>query len=134
MPLRLLAYFRWLAEILRERLPDSLFTRMLLYAANADGDLDVEGLYRSVGSNPDLEKQTMTLAEQLIAQGHVSGLQKGREEGREEGQWIGRIQALEEFLGKPQSSGQALGSRSVEELMALHRALHGEYEARFKRP
>jgi hypothetical protein len=97
---------------------------MLLYALHADSDLDAEKIYHSLSNNPELEKNTMSVAEKLIAQ--------GREEGREEGSWIGRIQLLEEFLDLPTSAGESLAALSLEELKALQERLHGEYELRFK--
>lgn len=98
---------------------------MLLYALHADSDLDAEKIYHSLSNNPELEKNTMSVAEKLIAQ--------GREEGREEGLWIGRIQLLEEFLELPPRSGESLAALSLEELKALQERLHQEYELRFKR-
>ena len=67
----------------------------------------------------------MSVAEKLKAE--------GRMEGRMEGLWMGRIQSLEEFLEKPQSSREALEVLSLAELEALHQTLHQEYEAHFKR-
>jgi hypothetical protein len=93
---------------------------MLLYALHADSDLDAEKIYHSLSNNPELEKNTMSVAEKLIAQ------------GREEGLWIGRIQLLEEFLELPPRSGESLAALSLEELKALQGRLHGEYELRFK--
>ena len=94
---------------------------MLLYALHADSDLDAEKIYHSLSNIPELEKNTMSVAEKLIAQ------------GREEGLWIGRIQLLEEFLELPPRSGESLAALSLEELKALQERLHQEYELRFKR-
>lgn len=58
--------------------------------------------------------------------------QQFRQEGRQEGLRIGKIQALEEFLSLPVSSSATLSGKSLEELAALHRELHAEYEKRFK--
>ena len=99
---------------------------MLLYALHADSDLDVKKIYHTLASNPELEKNAMSVAEKLKAEGRV--------EGRVEGLWIGRIQALEEFLDKSPSSREVLESLSLAELEALHRDLHQEYAVRFKRP
>jgi hypothetical protein len=74
-----------------------------------------------LSSNPELKKNTMSVAEKLISL------------GREEGLWIGRIQLLEEFLDLPASSGEALAALSLEELKAMQERLHGEYQLRFKR-
>jgi predicted transposase YdaD len=116
----LLRFFKWLAGFSARDLPDSLLGLMLLYALHADSDLDAEKIYHSLSNNPELEKNTMSVAEKLIAQ------------GREEGLWIGRIQLLEEFLELPPRSGESLAALSLEELKALQERLHGEYELRFK--
>ncbi len=133
----LLRFFKWLASVSARELPDNLLGLMLLYALHADSDLDAEKIYHNLSSNPELEKNTMSVAEKLIAQGREEGISQGislgREEGRESGLWIGRIQLLEEFLELPASSAEALAARSLEELKAMQEQLHGEYERRFKR-
>jgi predicted transposase/invertase (TIGR01784 family) len=116
----LLRFFKWLAGFSASELPDTLLGLMLLYALHADSDLDAEKIYHSLSNNPELEKNAMSVAEKLIAQ------------GREEGLWIGRIQLLEEFLELPPRSGESLAALSLEELKALQGRLHGEYELRFK--
>ena len=93
-----------------------------------------EEAYHTLASNPELEKNAMSVAEKLKAEGRVEGRVEGRAEGRAEGLWIGRIQALEEFLDKSPSSREILESLSLAELEALHRDLHQEYAVRFKRP
>jgi predicted transposase/invertase (TIGR01784 family) len=122
----LLRFFKWLAGFSARDLPDSLLGLMLLYALHADSDLDAETIYHNLSSNPELEKNTMSVAEKLIAQGINRGL--------EAGSWIGRIQLLEEFLDLPGSSGESLAALSLEELKALQERLHREYELRFKQP
>lgn len=125
----LLRFFQWLAGFSARELPDTLLGLMLLYALHADSDLDAEKIYHNWSSNPQLEKNTMSVAEKLIAQGCEEGISRGRESGL----WIGRIQLLEEFLDLPVSSGEALAALSLEELNAMQEQLHGEYELRFKR-
>ena len=105
---------------------------MLLYALHADSDLNAEKIYHNLSSNPELEKNTMSVAEKLIAQGREEGISQGISRGRESGLWIGRIQLLEEFLDLPTSSGESLAALSLEELKAMQEQLHGEYELRFK--
>ena len=145
----LLRFFQWLAGFSARELPDTLLGLMLLYALHADSDLDAEKIYHNLSNNPELEKNTMSVAEKLIAQGREEGISQGisrgisqgREEGisqgisrgRESGLWIGRIQLLEEFLDLPVSSGESLAALSLEELKAMQEQLHGEYELRFKR-
>jgi predicted transposase/invertase (TIGR01784 family) len=121
----LLRFFKWLAGFSARELPDTLLGLMLLYALHTDSDLDAETIYHNLSSNPELEKNTMSVAEKLIAQ--------GINRGREEGSWIGRIQLLEEFLDLPMSSGEALTVLNLEELKAMQERLHREYELRFKR-
>ena len=87
---------------------------------HADSDLDTEKIYHTLTSNTELRKTTMSLAEKLIAQ------------GRTVGHWVGRIQSLEEFLDKPQTSQETLEAKTLAELEALHQQLYGEYERRFK--
>lgn len=125
----LLRFFRWLAGFHAKDLPDNLLGLMLLYALHADSDLDARKIYHTLSSNPELEKNAMSVAEKLKAEGRV----EGRVEGRSEGFWIGKILAFEEFLEKPQSPREALESMTLVELEALHAKLHLEYEVRFKR-
>lgn len=117
---QVLRYFQWLAQSTGTTIPESLLRRLLLYALHADSDLDTEKIYHTLASNPELRKTTMSLAEKLIAQ------------GRTVGHWVGRIQSLEEFLDKPQTSQETLEAKTLAELEALHQQLHGEYERRFK--
>ncbi len=129
----LLRFFQWLAGFSAKDLPDNLLGLMLLYALHSDSDLDAETIYHTLSANPELEKNAMSVAEKLITQGRVEGRTEGRTEGRVEGLWIGKIQAFEEFLEKPQTPRANLEAMSVSELEALHQDLHREYEARFKR-
>lgn len=117
----LLRFFRWLAEIPAAAVPEDLLGLMLLYALHADSDLDARKIYHSLSTNPDLEKAAMSVAEKL------------RTEGRVEGLLIGKILAYEEFLGKSPTAREPLEAMPLAELEALHQALRGEYEARFKR-
>jgi predicted transposase/invertase (TIGR01784 family) len=130
---QLLEYFRWLAETLVDQVPDSLLGRLLLYALHADSELDARQIFRSLTTNPELEKRVMSVAEKLKAEGRVEGISQGISQGREEGLWIGKIQTLEEFLGEPQSQRSVLEALSLPELEARYLALHQDYEARFKR-
>ena len=121
----LLRFFQWLAGFSARDLPDSLLGLMLLYALHSDSDLDAKKIYHTLSSNPELEKNTMSVAEKLKAEGRV--------EGRVEGLWIGKIQAFEEFLEKNPTSREILEAMPLAELEALHQKLHREYEVRFKR-
>ncbi|MEX1117080.1 MAG: hypothetical protein WEB53_17675 [Akkermansiaceae bacterium] len=121
----LLQFFQWLAGFSAQDLPDSLLGLMLLYALHSDSDLDAKKIYHTLSSNPELEKNAMSVAEKLKAEGRV--------EGRAVGLWIGKIQILEEFLNLPASSGESLEALSLDELKTMQERLHREYEMRFKR-
>jgi hypothetical protein len=97
---------------------------MLLYALHSDSDLDAKKIYHTLSTNPELEKNAMSVAEKLKAEGRV--------EGQEKGLWIGKIQAFEEFLGFHVSPSETLAQLGLEELAARHQDLHREYETRFK--
>jgi flagellar biosynthesis/type III secretory pathway protein FliH len=121
---------------------------LLIYALHIASDLDVEQIYRSLTSNPELQKTTMSVAEKLLAKGRVEGrvegriegIEKGRSQGiaegvsrgRSQGYWMGRIQSLEEFLDLPQSSEETLSAMNLAELETRHQQLHREYQRRFK--
>jgi predicted transposase/invertase (TIGR01784 family) len=130
-------YFDWLVGTAAEALPEGLLKRILLYALHSDSDLDVEKIYHKLSPNPELKKNAMSVAEQLIAEGlkkgRVEGLEKGRVEGQQKGLWIGKIQTLEDFLEMVPSPSEVLDPLSVAELEAMHQGLHREYERRFKR-
>lgn len=98
---------------------------MRLYALRSDSDLDAKKIYHTLSINPELEKNAMSVAEKLKAEGRV--------EGRAVGLWIGKIQILEEFLNLPASSGESLEALSLDELKTMQERLHREYEMRFKR-
>lgn len=130
---QLLEYFRWLADSFVERIPESLLGRLLLYALHADSELDAQQIYTNLSSNIGLRNRAMSIAEKLKTEGRVEGITQGITQGREAGIWIGKIQILEELLGKPQTSLNLLGTLSNMELEACYVTLHLEYEARFKR-
>ncbi len=121
----LLRFFRWLASISARELPESLLGLMLLYALHADSDLDAKKIHHTLTKNPELERNLMSVAEKLKAEGRV--------EGRVEGLWIGKIQAFEEFLEKNPTPRETLEAMPLAELEILHSSLHREYEVRFKR-
>ncbi len=133
---QLLEYFLWLADNIIAHLPERLLARLLIYALHADSELDAQQIYRSLSSNPELEKRVMSVAEKLKAEGRVEGrtegLSQGLSQGFSQGLLIGKIQTLEELLGKPQSSREDLELLSVSELEDTKQALHQVYESRFK--
>lgn len=121
----LLRFFPWLAGFSANDLPDYLLALMLLYALHADSDLDASEIYHSLSTNPELERNAMSVAEKLKAEGLVEGQQRGL--------WIGKIQAFEEFLNFPVSPAESLAAMNLGELETRHRDLRREYETRFKR-
>ena len=96
-----------------------------LYALHSDSGLDAKKIYHSLSTNPELEKNAMSVAEKLKAEGRV--------EGRIKGLSIGKIQLLEEFLDLPVSPGESLEVLNLDELKAMQEQLHRDYELRFKR-
>jgi hypothetical protein len=92
-------------------LPDELAAELLPFLP----------IYHTLSSNPELEKNAMSVAEKLKAEGRVEGL------------WIGQIQSLEEFLDLPVHSSESLEALRLAELKAMQERLHQEYEQRFKR-
>jgi predicted transposase/invertase (TIGR01784 family) len=129
----LLRFFQWLAGYSAHELPQSLLGKMLLYALHSDSDLDAQAIYTSLSSNPELERNTMSVAEKLKAEGRMEGISQGISQGISKGLWVGRIQTLQEFLEQAVSSCEELENLEVAELESRHASLHREYEAIFKR-
>jgi predicted transposase/invertase (TIGR01784 family) len=128
----LLRFFRWLAGYPADELPDSLLGMMLLYALHADSDLDAQKIYHNLSLNPELEKSTMSVAEKLKAEGRLEGISQGISQGISTGRWVGRIQALQEFLDFAVTPFEKLETLTNEALERQHAELHREYETRFK--
>ena len=116
-------------EALMIQLPREILEFIIRYILEAGVDKDAFDRKILRITQPEIQSSAMTIAQQLRQEGR----QEGREEGRQEGLWIGRIQALEEFLNLPVSSREVLDAQTVEELEAAHQRLHAEYEMRFKR-
>jgi predicted transposase/invertase (TIGR01784 family) len=121
----LLRFFRWLTRFPANDFPENLLRLMLLYALHADSDLDVETIYHTLSTNPELEKNTMSVAEKLISKGLSQGLSQGRQ--------IGKIQLLQEFLDLPVSSNDSLATLPADERDSMQKRLFDEHERRFKR-
>jgi predicted transposase/invertase (TIGR01784 family) len=112
----LLRFFTWFAQFPAHSLPENLLTLMLLYALTTDSELDVERVYHTLSSNPELKSSTMSIAEKLQTKGRV----------------VGKIQTLEEFLDLPVTPDAVLDALSPGELEARHAELRQAYETRFK--
>lgn len=117
-------------EALLIQIPREIHELLIRYMLRADLDKEAFDARVHAIRQKELQSATMTLADQL----REEGLQKGLQEGRQEGLCIGKIQALEEFLGLPVSSRETLEGRTLDELEATRLRLHAEYEERFKRP
>ena len=122
---QMLRFFEWLAQTFDPGLPASFLGKLLNYALHADSNLDVEEIYHTLSTNPELQKHTMSVAEKLLAQGEAKGQTKGV--------WFGKIQLLEDFLELKISSKEDLNDLSIEELTERYRSLHQAYEGRFKK-
>jgi len=112
----LLRFFQWLAGYPAEAFPEHLLGKMLLYALHTDSDLDVEEIYHKLSTNPELERNTMSVAEKLKAQ--------GRQEGRLQALRDNIIEALEIRLGTlPAGLREEIQTIAEEaKLHPLHRA------------
>ncbi len=97
-------------------------------AAPCRQHLDAKQIYHTLSPNPELEKNTMSVAEQLKADGRLEGISQGISKGL----WVGRIQSLQELLGITVTSREDLEMLILESLEAQHGNLHLEYKARFK--
>jgi predicted transposase/invertase (TIGR01784 family) len=122
----------WDEELL-SMLGENMFQRVMLYILSLS-DLD-KGEIRRIFSkveNKELRSKTMSVAEQFIEEGRQEGLQKGRQEGRQEGEWIGKIQMLEQFLGRPSTPKAEFEGCDVKWLESKFRELEEDYNKRIK--
>ncbi len=131
---KLLRFFEWLAGLPAEAFPDNLLRLMLLYAMRSDSEIDVETIYHSLSTNPELKKSAMSVAEKLEARGRKEGRNEGREEGLKAGERRGALKGaigvLEEFLRIPPSTMDSLDALTTEELELRQRKLRRKLEAR----
>ena len=68
--------------------------------------------------------------ERGIELGIERGLVKGLEEGRVQGEFVGRIRLLEQLLGLPESSSDALEELNIEQLSQLEQRLQAQLRER----
>jgi hypothetical protein len=84
-------------------------------------------------ANPSINTQEtkeklMSTADMLIQKGQ----QKGRQEGEQRGEWIGKIQLMEQFLGRETTAKTEFEGRSITWLKAKFRELEKDYNKRFR--
>ena len=82
--------------------------------------------------DPQIREIVQTTVPQHNQTKFMSTAQRLRQEGRQEGQWIGKIQLLEQMMGKKPTAHNVLESESVAELTARFEKLDKEYRARFR--
>jgi flagellar biosynthesis/type III secretory pathway protein FliH len=61
---------------------------------------------------PQIKEEMMIIADELMQKGMQKGMEQGIQKGREEGLLIGRIQTLEELLGRQASATDVLQPRA----------------------
>ena len=126
-------FLRWLlVQELLQKLGDADLELMFRYLYHADDKLDFEQVNAIVAQNKKLKKLNMTLADKLIARGKAEGMAEGEARGEARGIWIGRIQMLEEMLGKTPTARSELEQKKLEQLEKSYRRLQREYDSRFK--
>ena len=118
----------WMIEDARQsahRLPEGLLKTTLLYALHCDTRVDAAQIIDILSGSAEYRETTMTIAQQLKAEGQA--------EAKAEGSYIGRLQLLQELMGLPVAAYETLSRLGGDELQARCVALHGEYELRFKK-
>lgn len=98
-------------------------------AAIQDTTMTLADQYRQEGREQAMATaatKAMTLAEQFRQEGREEGRLQGEEKGRRQGQLIGKIQLLQDLLGRATTPAEALASHSLDELQAMHDALKAE--------
>lgn len=127
----LMSQLVWDEDLLLELSPGNL-ERILRYIVGV-GEFDKASIYRKLNTikSAAIKDNAMTIAEQFVQQGRDEGRQEGRDEGRNEGRregqemglLIGRIQLLQDLLGRTSTPTEALAACSVPDLQALHDTL-----------
>jgi predicted transposase YdaD len=117
---------------LASALPAELLEWCLLYVLQANQELDVATIALRLQNNPELKQQTMSLAEKLVKQGEARGEHRGRQEGEARGLWTGKLELLQQLMGKPMCAEVELAKLSVAELQTQFEALEAEYRSVYK--
>ena len=85
-------------EALLLQVPRATFELLLRYLLRADIDKDAFDRKLNAITQPELQNNAMSLAEQLRQEGLQKGLQKGRQEGIQEGIQEGRQEGIQEGI------------------------------------
>lgn len=76
-----------------------------------------------------LEKGRQEGLEKGLEKGHKKGMQKGRTLG----EWIGKIELMEQFLGRTPTPKKELDEQSIEWMERYYREMETEYDQRFRK-
>jgi predicted transposase YdaD len=68
---------------------------------------------------PEAAETIMSIAERIRVSGREEGFARGREEGIVRGTLIGRIQALQGILKRPESTSETLEALGADQLRAM---------------
>jgi predicted transposase/invertase (TIGR01784 family) len=123
-------FLDWIAAHpeLASALPAELLEWCLLYVLQANQELDVASIALRLQSNPELKQQTMSLAEKLVKQGRLEGEARGEARGL----WVGKLQLLQQLMGKPLIVEAEFTKLSVAELQEQFEKLEAEYRSVYK--
>ena len=118
-----------LLKMLREEQVTGMFEVLLRYLLTVDTSVSRENIFAALeqSQGPELTRQAMSIADQLIAEGVEKGKVEGRLEGRVEGAQFGVIRAFQEMLGLPQNTDEELSSKSEMELKQLANELRARF-------
>jgi len=105
---------------LMEEMRREMIEAVLLYLAEFDVDKDAFLRRLKAVENTKIKDSAMTVAQQL------------RQEGRQEGEWIGKIQMLEQFLGRAATAKPEFEGRDAKWLAAKFQELEAEYNKKVK--
>lgn len=124
-------FLRW-AEwgfVLLRQIDSPEFLRALFrYVLNADSGFNLKKLVEKVRSNQSTKagEAIMSIAEEVRAEGRV----EGRLEGRLQGRAIGKVQTLQNLLGREEQPSEALAQLSSEDIAQLIAELEREVRQR----
>jgi hypothetical protein len=105
----------------------------ILRKSELDGN-EIRGRLKQ-GVKKTTESKIMSTYDRLvmqIEQGVQEGLEKGREEGIACGEWIGKVELLENLLGKVPTPTASLKKESLKQLKARFQRLEKEYHRKHR--